>query len=224
MLECWLSRPDFPTLDLFIDAIGMQERHKDTHEQVLNASNIALTNRRMLPVEFGKAIAESSFFLCPSVMEGYGHYINQARATGGVIVTTDVAPMNELVSGGFSGVLVPTTTYRDSHQFLGGASKAEHALRDVPGMVANVQTKDVCNAVEEVVLRTSVAKREAMARRARSEYHADTAHFAREMLRLRKFAGRRAQQIDHQLKQASSQATGVNLRRVGEGQVDIGSN
>lgn len=213
MLECWLSRPDFPTLELFIDDVGYQERHNDTHEQVTNASNIVLLNRRMLPLEFGKAIAESSFFLCPSIMEGYGHYINQARAASGMIITTDAAPMNELVEDGVSGVLVSATTYRDSNQFLGGASKKKHALQKVPGMVANVKTEEICRAVERVVFRTSVAQREAMARRAREEYHADTAFFAREMLRLRVFAARHARHQQHQqFAQAVAQANGANLR------------
>lgn len=52
--------------------------------------------------------------LCPSSYEGFGHYINEARAMGAVIVTTDAAPMDELVTTDF-GILVPACGTRQAH-------------------------------------------------------------------------------------------------------------
>ncbi|GLE06529.1 hypothetical protein PINS_up015855 [Pythium insidiosum] len=73
-------------------------------------------------------LAEAAYFLCPSVMEGYGHYINQARAAGGLILAPDTPPMNELVTED-SGVLISSQPTAHKEQFLGGKSNKEHALR-----------------------------------------------------------------------------------------------
>lgn len=48
--------------------------------------------------------------LCPSTYEGFGHYINEARSVGAFIITTNAAPMNELVTEEFGmGCAVAST-------------------------------------------------------------------------------------------------------------------
>lgn len=53
--------------------------------------------------------------LCPSSYEGFGHYINEARAVASVVVTTNAAPMNELITPE-TGIGVATAAI--SHQNL----------------------------------------------------------------------------------------------------------
>lgn len=36
--------------------------------------------------------------LCPSLMEGYGHYINEGRCRKAIVLTTNASPMNELIT------------------------------------------------------------------------------------------------------------------------------
>ena len=43
---------------------------------------------------------------CPSVVEGWGHYIDEGRRAGAVVLVLDGAPMNELIDA-TCGVLIP---------------------------------------------------------------------------------------------------------------------
>lgn len=49
--------------------------------------------------------SRAGLWLCPSEVEGYGHYINEGRSAGAVVMTTDFPPMNELIDSN-SGFLV----------------------------------------------------------------------------------------------------------------------
>ncbi|KAI8616235.1 hypothetical protein BC830DRAFT_1118846 [Chytriomyces sp. MP71] len=40
---------------------------------------------------------EHAIVVCSSCQEGYGHFINDARRMGSLVMTTDHAPMNEFV-------------------------------------------------------------------------------------------------------------------------------
>lgn len=49
--------------------------------------------------------SRAGLWLCPSEVEGYGHYINEGRSAGATVMTTDFPPMNELIDSE-SGFLV----------------------------------------------------------------------------------------------------------------------
>ena len=69
-----------------------------------------LKGGKMPQAEYDEA-RRAPIHLCPSAYEGFGHYINEARAMGATIITTDAEPMTELVSPAF-GILVPPTSFR----------------------------------------------------------------------------------------------------------------
>lgn len=189
VLDCWLSHPSFPPLDLYIHENIYGDRYQAVYDEaILEAPNVNLIRKRMDAVGFGKMLAESSFFLCPSTQEGYGHYIDQARASGGVIITTDTHPMNELISSSKMGVLVKTRRKVQSDTLLGGGYDGRHGLKGVDGLVADFSAQDFCNSVDYVINHMSPAQREAMATKARRQYHEDTKFFAQRMIQLRLYA------------------------------------
>jgi len=49
--------------------------------------------------ELKRLMNEHAVHVCPSSYEGFGHYINEARSVGAVIISTAAAPMDELVGG-----------------------------------------------------------------------------------------------------------------------------
>ncbi|KAH7472544.1 uncharacterized protein KRP23_9535 [Phytophthora ramorum] len=189
VLDCWLSHPNFPPLDLYIHENSYGDNYQGVYDEaILRAPNVNLIRRRLDAVGFGQILAETSFFLCPSTQEGYGHYIDQARASGGVIITTDAHPMNELIPSKDTGILVASQRESGPDMLLGGAYHGTHGLRSVDGLVAKFSAQDLCASVEYVLEHTSQAQREAMAKKARQQYHEDTKFFAQRMIQLRLFA------------------------------------
>ncbi|GLD98362.1 hypothetical protein PINS_up007059 [Pythium insidiosum] len=186
VLDCWFSRPDFPPLYVYMSDSLYNGMYKGYHARVEAAENVHMQGKQLDAQAFSKAMAAASFFLCASTMEGYGHYINQARAAGGLIISTDVPPMNELVTPS-SGVLIPAKRSSHPDQLLSGGGKLEHSLRDVVGYIAEYDSKGTCDAVEQV-LRMTASERRQKAERAYQQYLYDVWFFAQRMEELRAYA------------------------------------
>jgi hypothetical protein len=187
VLDCWLEQPDFPRLDFYMDQELYDGAFNDYNERIRDSDNVFLHTGRLSAAEFGQVVTQGRYFLCPSMMEGYGHYINQARSSNAFIITTDAAPMNELVTPA-SGALVRASMNAYGEQFMGGKSTKEHALRDVPGLVASFEKEDLCATVHNVLDSSTSTEREQSAHRALQQYYFDTVFFARKMHELRSFA------------------------------------
>lgn len=184
VLGCWLSRPDLPRLDVYISQSYYDQGFKRKYgEYIKNSSNVFVHPGRLEPAAFGQLVTNAAYFLCPSKHEGYGHYINQARSSRAVIVTTGVPPMNELITPS-SGILIRSATRKDTRQFLSGASPKPHALSGVDGYSAVFRPANLCKAVTKL-LNTTVEARIKRADKALQQYYFDTVFFAHKMKELR---------------------------------------
>ncbi|POM74393.1 LOW QUALITY PROTEIN: Hypothetical protein PHPALM_8661 [Phytophthora palmivora] len=190
LMECWVLVPGLPPLDVYIDNKPFDLLFNEKFKRMLkfHRSPVNIHLGLIDHSRFIKMTAEATFYMCPSTMEGYGHYINQARASGAVVVTTDLSPMNELITQNETGLLIPVTRRKHSKMVMGGAYTESHGLQDVDGLVATFRGPDVCEVVREMVTSTTTEQRAAMGAKARRAYHEDTMFFARAMQELRQFA------------------------------------
>uniref|UniRef100_A0AAV1TRK9 Uncharacterized protein n=1 Tax=Peronospora matthiolae TaxID=2874970 RepID=A0AAV1TRK9_9STRA len=92
----------------------------------------------------------------------------QARASGGLIVSTNLPSMNELLTPA-SRVLITVKRQAHPRQNLGGQFKGKFYLKGVEGYVAVVNGSSVCPAVEKVLARTP-AERERKRARVKRQY------------------------------------------------------
>jgi glycosyltransferase involved in cell wall biosynthesis len=69
-----------------------------SHKLSISRPNLRTWRNRLPQDEYEILANESLIHVCPSTMEGFGHYINEAKSMGNVVVTTDSAPMNELIT------------------------------------------------------------------------------------------------------------------------------
>lgn len=75
---------------------------------------ITFFNNRIDDIVFKEMQNKYVFHLCPSSCEGFGHYINEAKSCGNIVLTLDAPPMNELVTNEF-GVLAKYDSISTHH-------------------------------------------------------------------------------------------------------------
>jgi glycosyltransferase involved in cell wall biosynthesis len=185
IIDCWKKRPDFPHLNVYMSKNTYTNQYQQLEKDFIHG-NIHLKPGLLDNIQFGKILAESSVILCPSYNEGYGHYINQAKAAGAVVVTTNGPPMNELITSK-RGILIPVQPRKDKYQLLSGAFDGSNGLEgDYVGLQSWFDPKELCHAVEKI-LDLTPKQREQLAIAARRSYLQDMLFFQKSMNTLKAF-------------------------------------
>ena len=95
------------------------------------APNIVHLTGHLDDAELRRLQNSHAFHVCPSEAEGFGHVLMEGLSAGAVLLTTDGAPMNELVTPG-RGVLIPPTrtgTLNLSPQYFVDVAGIEQAVQ-----------------------------------------------------------------------------------------------
>ena len=171
-MECWLDNPEFPRLTV----VGDLSMSLEEYARVLDAGNIELVPppvtqprqdtefRNISMAQLHRLQASAGVHLCPSEREGFGHYINEARAVSALVLTSDHPPMNELVTPA-SGVLVRGRTMSHKHTVLAPFGRLSMKLRK----------RSICSGVERI-LRLSTEQRLRKGALARRAFVSDRRH------------------------------------------------
>jgi len=97
LVEVWSQHPQWPELTIV---------QAETNARPTGQKNIRWITKYLADDQLQKIQNEHGVHLCPSLSEGWGHYIVEAMSVGAVVLTTDGPPMNELVTAE-RGVVVP---------------------------------------------------------------------------------------------------------------------
>lgn len=104
VINLWLKEPTLPKLTLQMYGSDIQI------PEWVNYNNIRLFMGFLNEKDLRSEYLMHGIHICLSQMEGFGHYINEARSMGALIITLDAPPMNELVDAS-SGILVPVSRH-----------------------------------------------------------------------------------------------------------------
>jgi hypothetical protein len=104
VLAVWQNNPQFPQLNY-----QFYQEQADSFEFAgwLSCNNVAIRAGRMPSDAYFQALGANGIHLCTSGAEGFGHYINEARAMSAVAIVLDAPPMNELIDRDCGVLLTP---------------------------------------------------------------------------------------------------------------------
>ena len=90
VLAAWRRHPEWPLLTVV--------QHPKVARPGPQAANIAHRVGYLDAAELRRLQNSHRFHLCPSEAEGFGHYLMEGLGVGAVVLATNAAPMNELVT------------------------------------------------------------------------------------------------------------------------------
>jgi len=98
LMDTWLTHPEWPLLHIVSYGEPDINGYIDINRPFVKVTdNIRLYQRKLSETELNNLMNRTGVHLCPSAMEGFGHYINEARSCGSLVLTTHGFPMSEFV-------------------------------------------------------------------------------------------------------------------------------
>ena len=174
LLMAWYNNPKWPKLAFhFYDnkLVSYISEHLFNDKGFKHMpANIAKHEEKIHFEEFDRILKTHGVHVVPSDVEGFGHAINEARAVGALVVTTNYPAMNEFFQIPDSGILVEPSRIVDM---------------DIPSFENKMRVAIVSKETVEVainhVLNMSIEERRIMGQRARKGFEKDQSKFEYKM-------------------------------------------
>jgi len=103
IVSLWMRKPDLPHMTIVAGA----ETAVDLPMPLRAAENLHVLVNKLSEPKLRSLQREAGIHVCPSIAEGFGHTLNEARAAAAVLITTGAPPMDEMVEDGSTGIVVP---------------------------------------------------------------------------------------------------------------------
>lgn len=185
VFNCWNNhRTELPPLDVYLLRALHENKPNDGTRYYKPFPGDSDTKVQVLDaIKFSKKFGEASFFICPTAEDDC---LDLARASGGVVVTADAYPMNELISGRAEGVIFPTQQSTSLPQAEYRSLVPDDSLL-LPPPAANYRSSDLCSAVLKTKSSLSLNDRKNIGMQTSRRFHEDAKFFMLSMLELRAF-------------------------------------
>jgi hypothetical protein len=128
LLQVWERHPQWPLLTVVA--------HPNSIWDDSGAANIRMIKETLTREELVRLQNQCGIHICPSLAEGWGHYIVEGASCRALVVTTDAPPMNEHITEK-RGCLIRSTYAGDRHMgriFKPAPGALEECVQRVLGM------------------------------------------------------------------------------------------
>ena len=110
LLDLWIKHPDWPMLTITHYGNCNLNGYLDIKVPIKIHENITIYQHKMTKTMLSILMNQNGCHICPSFIEGFGHYINEARSCGAVVITPNCPPMNEFINN--NGILIQTNNIK----------------------------------------------------------------------------------------------------------------
>jgi glycosyltransferase involved in cell wall biosynthesis len=101
LLNLWLKHEEWPMLHIVHYGHSNQNGFLEIKQPVVINGNITLYQYKLEDSDLSNLMNRCGVHICPSATEGFGHYINEARSAGALVITTNCFPMNEFLNDNY---------------------------------------------------------------------------------------------------------------------------
>lgn len=111
LLNVWRNNPHYPDLRYhFYQELSSSWEEPFEFTEWLTCRNIHILAGKIEKHDYNQQLSQCGIQLCLSGVEGFGHYINEARAMGAVAIVIDAPPMNELIDQSCGILIKPSSS------------------------------------------------------------------------------------------------------------------